>query len=410
MAIFSELKSTWRRTRDLASASYSVLKRDRFLMAFPALSLAAVAVISAVAWVVVWIATDGLSLSTVDDPGQWATEPILWIVLMAAVLLCTFASIFLTAALTFGAWERFQGRTPTFEGGMAAARARLHVIVPWAILAGLVGFVLEVLYRLPRFLRHMQQAGRHIPVVGQFAALGALIVAVVLEYIWYFVTYLVVPVLVVEETGPIASCKRSFGLFRKTWGKSLIAQVGFDLISALLFLPGLVLAALVVIVGLGSPVALIVGIGIGIAWLLAVIVAMSAIIGIFKMALYLYVTTGDVPGEFGGTGLEKAFTNKESFKAERQARKPLRDRPSQEGSLSGTGSHTSSVGNRSGNTRGIPDAPPAGLEPATGGIEARCAVQLRHGGLSQEDPRPSCHRTGIGPRVQLHGRGCLGTF
>ena len=26
-------------------------------------------------------------------------------------------------------------------------------------------------------------------------------------------------------------------------------------------------------------------------------------------------------------------------------------------------------------------APPAGLEPATVGIEARCAIQLRHGGM-----------------------------
>ena len=324
MAIFRELRSTWGRTRVLAAASYGVLKRDRFLMAFPALSLAAVVAISAIAWAAVWIATAGLNINTIDDPGTWATEPMLWIVLMVAVLLCTFASIFFTAALTYGAWERLQGRAPTFESCISAARARLHVIVPWAIVAGLVGFVFEVLYRLPRFLRHMEQAGRHIPVVGQFAAIGAMIVAVILEYIWYFVTYLVVPVLVVEEIGPVASCKRSFGLFRKTWGKSLIAQVGFDLISFLLFLPGAVLAALVVFAGLGSPVALIAGIGIGIAWLLAVIVAMSAIVGIFKMALYLYVTTGEVPGEFEGAGLETAFTTKKALKAERKARKSRR--------------------------------------------------------------------------------------
>ena len=31
-------------------------------------------------------------------------------------------------------------------------------------------------------------------------------------------------------------------------------------------------------------------------------------------------------------------------------------------------------------------APPAGLEPATVGIEARCAIQLRHGGLEIRVP------------------------
>lgn len=290
-------------------------------MAFPALTLAAEAVICVVTWAAVWIATGGLSAAAVDNPGTWATEPMLWIGLLVSVLLCTFASVFFTAALTYGAWERLQGGTPTFEGCISAAKARLHVIVPWAILAGLVGFIFELLYRLPRFFRHMEQAGRHIPVVGQFAAIAAAVVALVLESIWYLITYLVVPILVVEETGPIASCKRSFSLFRKTWGKSLIAQVGFDLISFLLLLPGLVLAALVVVVGLGSLVALVIGILVGVAWLLTVIVAMSAIVGIFKMALYLYATTGEVPSEFQGTDLENAFTNKAARKAERAARK-----------------------------------------------------------------------------------------
>ena len=340
MALFRELRSTWSRTKILASRSYGVLKRDRFLMAFPALTLAAVAVICVVTWAAVWIATGGLNAVTVDDPGTWAAEPMLWIGLLVSVLLGTFVSVFFTAALTYGAWESLQGGTPTFEGCIAAAKSRLHVIVPWAILAGLVGFVFEFLYRLPRFFRHMEQAGRQIPVIGQFAALGALIVAVVLEYIWYFFTFLIVPVLVVEETGPIASCKRSFGLFRKTWGKSLIAQVGFDLISFLLFLPGLVLATMIVAVGWGSPVALVLGVVVGLAWLLTVIVAMSAIVGIFKMALYLYAATGEVPDEFEGTDLENAFTNKAARKAERKARKAqgnVQMRPRQDSNLQPAG-------------------------------------------------------------------------
>lgn len=319
--MFSELGKTWRRTTALASTSYGVLKRDKFLMAFPALSLLAVAVINVVVWVVVWATTTGLSVGTVDDPDRWAAEPIVWIGLAASVLLCTFATVYFTAALTFGAWERLQGRAPTFEGCILAANARLHVIVPWAILAGLVGLIFQLLYRLPRILLHLQEAGRHIPVVGQFAAFGALIVVWIVETIWYFLTFLVVPILVVEETGPVTSCKRSFQLFRKTWGKSLIAQVGFDLIGLLIALPGLALAALVVLAGWGTTAALVVGIGIGALWLLVVMLAMAAVVGIFKMALYLYATTGEVPGEFEGTGLEKAFVNKKELKAERKAKR-----------------------------------------------------------------------------------------
>ena len=316
------VRDTWRRTRVLASTSYEVLKRDKFLMAFPALSLAAAALILVVNWVVVNLASAGLNAGTVDEPGRWATEPIVWLGIIVSTILICFTSVYFTAALIYGAWERFQGRTPTFEGCILAANARLHVIVPWAILAGIVGVIIELLYRLPRIFRYMEQAGRNIPVVGHFAAIGTMIVAVLLETIWYFATYLVVPILVVEETGPFASCKRSFQLFRKTWGKSLIAQVAFDLIGILIALPGLALAALIVLAGFGNPVALVVGIGIGVAWLLVVIVAMAAIVGIFKMALYLYVTTGEVPGEYQGTDLEKAFAGNSFLKIERRTRKP----------------------------------------------------------------------------------------
>lgn len=319
MGIFSELRDTWRRTKALAATSYEVLKRDRFLMAFPALSLAAAVIINVVIWVVVWVTTTGLSAGTVDDPDRWVAEPIVWIGLVANVLLCTLVSIYFTAALTYGAWERLQGRAPTFEGCISATNARLHVIVPWAILAGIVGLIFELLYRLPSILRHMQDTGRHIPVVGQFAALGAVIVAFVLETIWYFLTYLVVPILVVEETGPFTSCKRSFQLFRQTWGKSLIGQVAFDLIGLLIALPGLVLAGLIVLAGWGNPAAFVVGIGIGLLWLLAVLLAMAAIVGIFKMALYLYATTGEVPGDFQGTGLEDAFVSRKERKAGKMA-------------------------------------------------------------------------------------------
>ena len=321
MGVFSELRDSFTRTRLLASASYGVLKRDRSLMAFPALSIAAAALIIGANWVLVWLATTGLNIGTVDEPERWATEPIVWLGLIASILLISFTSIYCTAALTYGAWERFRGNTPTFEGCISAANARLHVIVPWALLAGTVGVIIEVLYRLPSIFRHMQDAGRHIPVVGQFAALGAMIVAIVLETIWYFITYLVVPILVVEETGPIASCKRSFRLFRKTWGKSLMAQIGFDLIGILLIVPGLILASLVVVIGLGNPVSLVIGIGLGVAWLLVVLVAMAAVVNIFKMALYLYVTTDEVPEEFRGTGLEKAFASKKELKAERKAKR-----------------------------------------------------------------------------------------
>lgn len=53
----------------------------------------------------------------------------------------------------------------------------------------------------------------------------------------------------------------------------------------------------------------------------AVSVVIGALSSVFKMALYLFATTGEVPGDFQDTGLEEAFVNRKELKAERKAKR-----------------------------------------------------------------------------------------
>ena len=69
---------------------------------------------------------------------------------------------------------------------------------------------------------------------------------------WEIVTWLAVPVVVVEGTGAIDSLKRSAGLFKTTWGENLVAQAGFGILGLVLMLPALVIAMLV---GVAIPLA-----------------------------------------------------------------------------------------------------------------------------------------------------------
>lgn len=303
------MKGVFSRTTDLASASYAMLKRDKALMALPAMGLAASAAVVGINWVLVNLATTGLNAGTVDEPGKWGTEPIVWMGGIATALLICFVSVFFAAALTYGAWERFRGNKPTITMCLSAARDRLPVIVPWSLLSGTIGL-------LPALARNLEEGLKHLPF---FIGPALKLFADIFNMVWGFVTFLVLPILVVEETGPIASAKRSLELFRKTWGKSIIFQVAFGLIGLLAAIPGLILGGIFAAAG-----AVIVGIVIGAAWLLLVIVAMATLIGIFKMALYLYATTGEVPGEFRYTGLENAFASRKTLKADRKARRAQR--------------------------------------------------------------------------------------
>ena len=52
------------------------------------------------------------------------------------------------------------------------------------------------------------------------------IVASLFGLAWNIVTYLVVPILVVEGIGPIEAVKRSGALLKKTWGEQIVGNFG----------------------------------------------------------------------------------------------------------------------------------------------------------------------------------------
>ena len=89
------------------------------------------------------------------------------------------------------------------------------------------------------------------PKVGQF-------VAGLLGLAWALASFLVIPVLVVENKGPFAALTESSRLLlRKTWGDQLVGNFGFGLLGFLLSLPALVLLGVgVMALGAGHSVPL----------------------------------------------------------------------------------------------------------------------------------------------------------
>jgi hypothetical protein len=118
---------------------------------------------------------------------------------------------------------------------------------------------------------------------------------------WQIVTWLAVPVIVVEGTGPFTSLKRSAHLFRQTWGENLIGQVGFGLVGFVFMAPGLLVAGLLIAL---LP---LLGIVVGIIWIAVVSVVLSTLSGIFRTALYQFAAGEPVPAEFGHDDLAAAF-------------------------------------------------------------------------------------------------------
>src|SRR5438045_1322603 len=104
-----------------------------------------------------------------------------------------------------------RGGSPTIGDGFRAAANRMPVILGWAILSATIGLILRVI----------EDRSEKI---GQ-------IVSGLLGAAWTLVSFLVVPILVIENKNPFTALKESTVMLKKTWGERLAGNFGLGLIS-----------------------------------------------------------------------------------------------------------------------------------------------------------------------------------
>jgi hypothetical protein len=264
-----------RNTLALARSSWSVLQADKELLLLPLLSGIASMIVAA-SFIVPIALTGGAD----QEP-----TPLGYVLLFVMYVALAFITIFFNAALVSGAHERLQGGDPTIGSALRAATSHAGRILPWAIVSATVSIILQAI----------QQRGG---VAGRGAA-GLAGLA------WSLITFLVIPVIVIEGLGVAAAVKRSSALFKQTWGENVAARVGFGLLGFLLALP----AVLVVVVGFAAgTIGAGIGIAIAVVWLLAVTLVMASLSSIFQTALYLYAAEHQVPtGYFDQGQISQAF-------------------------------------------------------------------------------------------------------
>jgi hypothetical protein len=195
-----------------------------------------------------------------------------------------FIVIFFNSALVGAALIYLRGGTPTVSDGLGVAMSKLPSIFGYAVISATVGMVLRAMQERAGFI------GRWI--------VGLLGVA------WTLATFLVVPVLVNKDVGPIDAVKESAQLLKRTWGENLIGNVGiglaFGLLSILVVLAGMALVFLAI--STHSIGLIIVTVALCIAAVLTLAVIQGALHGIYSAAVYRYAEEGEA-----GSGFDKAL-------------------------------------------------------------------------------------------------------
>jgi hypothetical protein len=270
----------------LAQCSWRVLMEDKKLIVFPILSGIACFFVLASFVTPFFFHQEWLQPIFNNDDGVrvpwWA-----YLVLFAYYFCNYFVVVFFNSALISCALVRFNGGEPTLGDGLRVAVARLPQILAWALVSATVGVLLKVI----------ENANDR---VGE-------IISAILGVAWSVMTYFVVPVLVVESVGPINAIRRSMEILRRTWGESLIGNIGLDLFVFLLFLPVIIVGVIgFALLGTMPPVgiALLVLAAIGGGLVAAIGPALH---GIFLAAIYQYAAQGSVPDGFDKGSLRSAF-------------------------------------------------------------------------------------------------------
>ena len=278
---------TIRRSIELMKQSWAVLKHDRELIWLPVISALVAGIVAAIILIPVGLSQDW---DAVSGSGESASQQVgggVYLAIAGLTLALAFISIFFRAALVSGAHERMMGGDPTVRSAIAGALERLPKLFGWAVITTIVGSILRAME---------QRAG----------LLGRIVVDMV-GMAWAVTTFLVIPVIVIENSGAVDSTKRSVALFRHTWGENLSAQVGFGLIGFLAFIPIVILAAI------GATIGTLLGfvlIAVAVMAGIALITVLSALGAIFQTALYHYAVGTELAAELDATMLRDSFARK----------------------------------------------------------------------------------------------------
>jgi hypothetical protein len=280
-----------RRAITLLKTSWGVLRIERHLALLPVLSAITSLLVFGILAVAAW-ATLGQETG-VDGTTNPTANLATIIIGIVGYLALSFVTVYFTAALVSGADTRLRGGDSDLGSCLATANARLVRILEWSAVVATVSLIINATEE-------------------RFGFVGDLVAGLV-SAAWNVVTFLAIPIIVLEDLAPLAALKRSGTLLKATWGENIAGNAGFGLLGFFaVFLPAGLLVGLGIAANnpyVGVPLFTIAGI-------YAVIGAtvLSALSGIFRTALYRYAVDGQVPEAFAGAGVEDAFIPKRAGK------------------------------------------------------------------------------------------------
>ncbi|MFK3737005.1 DUF6159 family protein [Massilia sp. TN1-12] len=274
-----------KRSFDLVRASIQVLRQDNHLLLFPILSsVALVLVLVAFALPVFGLA----SIDGIGEGGLYGAAFLFYVVQYVVIF-------YFNAALVGAVMIRLDGGTPTLGDGLRIANSRFPAILGYAVISATVGVI----------LRAIQE---------RLGVVGRLVIGLV-GAAWAVATFMVVPVIVVRDSGAIDAISESTSLLKRTWGENVVGQTGLGAAFGVIYfglatVTSLLAVPLMLNVRAVSPALFIVFAIVVLLAVLACILFHATLSGIYAAVLYRYASDGRGTPGFDQSVLDASFVRK----------------------------------------------------------------------------------------------------
>ena len=286
--MFDRISRSWA----LAGACWDVLMEDPALLIFPLLSGLAMVLLMASFALPAWFVYHGLQSAPADGSTTHTLRFSSYVATYVFYVIAYSVVMFFNTALIAVALRRLDGESASVTDGLQAALSNLPAILGYALIAATVGTI----------LRAIEQ---RVGLIGR-------IVTSLIGAAWTLATAMTLPVLIVEDVGPVEAISRSLDLLRRNWGENVIGNVGISIGIAVIGVPVCVLGVLFLMSAISSkaPGMIVLAAIVLFVMIIGLSIVSTTLHSIYTAALYRYATGNKDNGAIGPELLADAFRAK----------------------------------------------------------------------------------------------------
>ena len=214
---------------------------------------------------------------------------------IAVYLSSMFIASFSNVAFYHQITRAFAGEKVSLRQGLAFAWSRIVAILMWSLLAGSIGLIIK-------------------SIAERMGFIGSLIMRLI-GATWSVACVFAIPVLVREDCrNPLKVLRRSVGILRQTWGEALIGYAGIGILSSVVAL-GIVAFGCCIAITAAVFESMWVAV-ISCMLLVVIILAFGLIVSvsneIYRCALYIFASEGEIPAPFTQEMMDAAWKMKKA--------------------------------------------------------------------------------------------------